>query len=195
MFEFIVGDVVSIKEDYIVLNNNGIGYKIFTSTNSMIKLEIGMKNALIYTYFNVREDGVFLYGFTSEDEINMFKLLLLVSKVGPKIALGILSTLTPTQINKAIIIKDLELLCKAPGIGKKTAERIVLELKDRVDKNIETEEEIEEISFNDYHEAVQGLMSLGYTKLEIDKTIRNMDISKMSIEDIIRETLKKLSRN
>jgi len=195
LFEFIVGDVVSIKEDYIVLNNNGIGYKIFTSTNSMIKLEIGMKNALIYTYFNVREDGVFLYGFTSEDEINMFKLLLLVSKVGPKIALGILSTLTPTQINKAIIIKDLELLCKAPGIGKKTAERIVLELKDRVDKNIETEEEIEEISFNDYHEAVQGLMSLGYTKLEIDKTIRNMDISKMSIEDIIRETLKKLSRN
>lgn len=195
MFEFIVGDVVSIKEDCIVLNNNGIGYKIFTSTNSMIKLEIGMKNALIYTYFNVREDGVFLYGFTSEDEINMFKLLLLVSKVGPKIALGILSTLTPAQINKAIIIKDLELLCKAPGIGKKTAERIVLELKDRVDKNIETEEEIEEISFNDYHEAVQGLMSLGYTKLEIDKTIRNMDISKMSIEDIIRETLKKLSRN
>ncbi len=196
MFEFIIGDVVSIKEDYIVLQNNGIGYKIFTSTNSMIQLELGMRNAMIFTYLNVREDGLFLYGFTSEEEINMFRLLQMVSKIGPKSALGILSTLTPNQIKVAVIKKELDILCKAPGIGKKTAERMVLELKDRIDKNIEVvEDNISGIKPNDYHEAIDGLMSLGYTRLEIEKIIRTMDISKMKIEDIIREALRKLSKH
>ncbi|WP_246565927.1 Holliday junction branch migration protein RuvA [Tissierella carlieri] len=196
MFEFIIGDVVSIKEDYIVLQNNGIGYKIFTSTNSMIQLELGMRNAMIFTYLNVREDGLFLYGFTSEEEINMFRLLQMVSKIGPKSALGILSTLTPNQIKVAVIKKELDILCKAPGIGKKTAERMVLELKDRIDKNIEVvEDNISGIKPNDYHEAIDGLMSLGYTRLEIEKIIRTMDISKMNIEDIIREALRKLSKH
>lgn len=196
LFEFIIGDVVSIKEDYIVLQNNGIGYKIFTSVNSIIQLELGMKNAMIYTYLNVREDGIFLYGFTSEEEINMFKLLLMVSKIGPKIALGILSNLTPNQIKIAIIRKDLDILCKAPGIGKKTAERLVLELKDRIDKDIEIEENnIDDFSSNDYSEAINGLMSLGYTRIEVEKIIKTMDISKMNIEDIIREALRKLSKH
>lgn len=198
MFEFIIGDIVNIKEDYIVLQNNGIGYKIFTSINSMVKLEMGMKNAMIYTYFNVREDGVFLYGFTSEEEIDMFQLLLRVSKIGPKIGLGILSTLTPNRIKMAILGRDFETLCKAPGIGKKTAERIVLELKDRIDKDIVlVDDDIDmdlDIS-NNYQETINGLMSLGYTRIEIEKILRNMDISKMAVEDIIREVLKKLSKN
>ena len=198
LFEFIIGDIVNIKEDYIVLQNNGIGYKIFTSINSMVKLEMGMKNAMIYTYFNVREDGVFLYGFTSEEEIDMFQLLLRVSKIGPKIGLGILSTLTPNRIKMAILGRDFETLCKAPGIGKKTAERIVLELKDRIDKDIIlVDDDIDmdlDIS-NNYQETINGLMSLGYTRIEIEKILRNMDISKMVVEDIIREVLKKLSKN
>lgn len=195
MFEFIIGEVVSIKEDYIVLQNNGIGYKIYTSINSMLKLDLGMKNAMIYTYLIVREDGVFLYGFTTEEEMNMFKLLQMVSKIGPKIALGILSNLTPNQIKIGIIRKDLDILCKAPGIGKKTAERIVLELKDRIDKDIEIEEDsITSFDSNDYNEAINGLMSLGYTRVEVESIIRNMDISKMRIEDIIREALRKLSK-
>lgn len=198
LFEFIIGDIVNIKEDYIVLQNNGIGYKIFTSINSMVKLEMGMKNAMIYTYFNVREDGVFLYGFTSEEEIDMFQLLLRVSKIGPKIGLGILSTLTPNRIKMAILGRDFETLCKAPGIGKKTAERIVLELKDRIDKDIVlVDDDIDmdlDIS-NNYQETINGLMSLGYTRIEIEKILRNMDISKMAVEDIIREVLKKLSKN
>ena len=94
-----------------------------------------MKDLLFYTYLNVREDGIFLYGFTSEEELNMFKLLLLVSKIGPKVATGLLSFLTPNQIKKAIINKDVGILSKAPGIGKKTAERIILELKDKIDNN------------------------------------------------------------
>lgn len=195
LFDFIIGDVVSIQEDYIVLQNNGIGYKIFTSINSMIKLEIGMKNAMIYTNLIVREDGLFLYGFISEEEINMFKLLLLVSKIGPKIALGVLSTLSPNQIKLAILKKKLDILCKVPGIGKKTAERMILELKDRIDKDILTEEyEDEEIINNDYEEAVQGLISLGYSRMEVEKCIRAIDIVDMDIEDIIREALKKLSK-
>lgn len=196
LFEFIIGDVVAIKDDYIVLQNNGIGYKIFTSINSMIKLEMGMKNTLIYTYLNVREDGILLYGFTTEEEINMFILLQLVSKIGPKVALGILSTLTPNQIKLAILRKDFETLCKAPGIGKKTAERLVLELKDRIEKDTVLESEIiDKSEVNEYHEAINGLMSLGYTRLEVEKIIGTLDTSKMQIEDIIRESLKKLSKH
>lgn len=196
LFEFIIGDVVAIRDDYIVLQNNGVGYKIFTSINSMIKLEMGMKNTMIYTYLNVREDGILLYGFTTEEEINMFILLQLVSKIGPKVALGILSTLTPNQIKIAILRKDFDTLCKAPGIGKKTAERLVLELKDRVERETELESEIiDKSGVNEYHEAINGLMSLGYTRLEVEKIIGNSDTSKMQVEDIIRESLKKLSKH
>lgn len=191
-----MGDIVSIKEDYIVLQNNGIGYKIFTSTNTMLQVELGMKNAMIFTYLNVREDGIFLYGFTSEEELDMFKLLQMVSKIGPKIALGVLSTLNFNQIKLAIIRKDIDILCKAPGIGKKTAERIVLELKDRIDKDIEIDEEdISNSGYETYIEAINGLMSLGYTRIEVEKIIKTIDISNMDIEDIIRETLKRLSKH
>lgn len=194
LFEFIIGDIVDIKDDYIVLQNNSIGYRIYTSTNSIASVEHGMKNILFYTYLNVREDGIYLYGFTSEDELDMFKLLLLVSKIGPKIAIGLLSTLTPNQIKKAIINKDIEVLCQAPGIGKKTAERILLELKDKIDKNI-YDEESHEPPTNTYLETVNGLMSLGYTKLEIERVIKHMDITSLKVEDIIREVLKRLSKN
>ena len=195
LFEFIIGDIVAINEDYIVLQNNGIGYKIFTSINSMVKLELGMKNSMIYTELSVRDDGVFLYGFISQEEMDMFKLLLMVSKIGPKIALGILSHLTTNQIKVAIMKKDLDTLCKAPGIGKKTAERLILELKDRIDKDFDIEEEdSNKLNLNGYNEAINGLMSLGYTRMEIEKITRTMDISNMDIEDIIREALKRLSK-
>ena len=195
MFEFIIGDIVDIKEDYIVLQNNNIGYKIFTSTNSMMNLEIGAKSAMIYTYLNVRDDGVFLYGFTSEEEMEMYKLLLLVSRVGPKVALGILSTFTSNQIKVAILSRDIETLCKAPGIGKKTAERILLELKDRIDKDEVVAEEGTDLSIsNNYHEAINGLMSLGYRRIEIEKIIRTIDTNNMDVEEIIRKILQKLSK-
>lgn len=195
MFEFIIGNIVNIKEDYIVLQNNKIGYKISTSINSMMNLEIGMEDAMIYTYLNVRDDGVYLYGFTSEEEMEMYKLLLLVSRVGPKVALGILSVFTSNQIKVAILSRDIETLCKAPGIGKKTAERIVLELKDRIDKDeVLISDDTDLTISNNYQEAINGLMSLGYTRLEVEKSIRTIDISNMDIEDIIRETLKKLSK-
>lgn len=197
MFEFIIGEIVNIKNDYVVIQNNGIGYKVFTSSNTMSQLEIGKREQLVYTQLHVREDGLFLFGFSSEDEMEMFNLLLLVSKVGPKVAVGILSTLTPNQIRIAILKKNIDELCKSPGVGKKTAERIIVELKDRIDKHISLiydEEPLREGN-NTYQEAMQALISLGYTNYEVERVIGSMDIENLSLEGIIKEGLKKLSKH
>lgn len=195
MFDFIIGDIVNIQEDCIVIQNNGIGYRVYTSVNSMMDIEIGKKDQMLYTQLHVREDGLFIYGFTTEDEMDMFNLLLRVSKIGPKIALGVLSTLAPNQIKIAIYNKDYDTLCKVPGIGKKTAERMVVELKDRIG-DIELEDvEIAESISNDHDEALEGLMTLGYSRFEVERVIRNMDIDDMRVEDIIREGLKQLSKS
>lgn len=192
MYEYIRGKVVGIKEEYIVLDNNGIGYKVFTSSNSMANLELNEVRTM-YIYFNLREDGVFLYGFISPEELEMFNLLLLVSKIGPKIAIATLSTLTPNQIKKAIVKNDLDTLCNVPGIGKKTAGRIVLELKDRVD-NIVLADEVDIIDNDKVNTAIHGLISLGYTMGEIRGVIAKIDTSHMDTEEIIREALKGLSK-
>lgn len=196
MFEYIIGDVVDIREDYIVLQNNGIGYKIFTSIKSMMDLEKEKKSQTIYTQLHVRDDGLFLYGYTSREEMDIFNLLLKVSRVGPKIAMGILSTLTPNQIKIAILNRDIESLNKCPGIGKKTAERIIVELKDRVDSNIEIED-LDQITIkeNENQEAIEALISLGYKRYEVQKMINGLDDPNMKLEEIIREGLKKLSKS
>ncbi len=115
MFDFIIGDIVSLEGEYVVIQNNGIGYRLFTSTNTMMGLQVGSKDQMLYTEFHVRDDGVFLYGFVTKEEVDMFNNLLRVSKIGPKLALGILSTLSPNKIKVAIINKDLDILCQAPG--------------------------------------------------------------------------------
>lgn len=196
MFDFIIGDIVSIDHEYLVVQNNGIGYRIFASSNTLMSLQIGMKDQMLYTEFHVRDDGVFLYGFVSKEEIDMFNSLLKVSKIGPKTALGILSTLNPNKIKIAIINKDLDILCQAPGIGKKTAERIVFELKDKIDTNIDLEDvdDIEVIP-NAYDEALAGLMSLGYSRYEVESILRKIELSNMDVEEVIREGLKKLLKN
>ncbi|NLY46486.1 MAG: Holliday junction branch migration protein RuvA [Tissierella sp.] len=196
MFDFIIGDIVSIDHEYLVIQNNGIGYRILASSNTLMSLQIGMKDQVLYTEFHVRDDGVFLYGFVTKDELNMFNSLLKVSKIGPKTALGILSTLNPNKIKIAIINKDLDVLCKAPGIGKKTAERIVFELKDKIDTNIDLENigDIEVVP-NVYDEGLAGLMSLGYSRYEVENVLRKLDLNNMNVEEVIREGLKKLSKN
>lgn len=195
MFDFIIGDIVNIEEEYVVIQNNGIGYRVFASTNTIMNLRIGKKDQMLFTEFHVREDGVFIYGFASKEELDMFNSLLKVSKIGAKTALGILSTLSPNKIKFAILNKDLDVLCQAPGIGKKTAERIVFELKDKIDINLDLEgiEQIE-ITSKSYDEALVGLMSLGYSRYEVEKAIRKTNYNNMDVEDIIREGLKNLSR-
>lgn len=195
MIEFIIGDIVDIGEDFTVIQNNNMGYKVFSSSNSLRNLEIGKKDQMIYTQLNVRDDGLFLFGFTTQEEMDMFNLLLRVSKIGPKIGIGVLSALTSNQIKIAIMNKDIPTLCKAPGIGKKTAERIVLELKDRIDINVDIELENINLVSNGYDEAIEALVSLGYSRFEVERSIRNVDIENMEVEEIIRNSLKQLSKN
>jgi len=197
LIDFIIGDVIKISEDYVVLQNNNIGYKVFTSSLSLFNLELGQKNVIMYTRLIVREDDMSLYGFLDESELAMFDLLLLVSRIGPRVGVGILSTLKPNEIKRAIIKKEVDVLSQAPGIGKKTAERIILELKDRIDENEllidDTIGKEDKEEFINIKEAVDALTSLGYTKYEVEKTVKLMDVNEMTVEDIIREVLKRLS--
>ncbi len=195
MIEFIIGNIVDIEEDFLIIQNNDMGYKVFCSSNSLREVEIGKVDQMIYTHLNVRDDGLFLFGFITREEMDMFKLLLRVSKIGPKIGMGVLSALTPNQIKIAIINKDITTLCKAPGIGKKTAERIILELKDRIDVNVNLELENLTTVSNGYDEAIEALISLGYSRYEVEKSLRGLDINNMDVEDIIRNVLIKLSKN
>lgn len=193
LYEYIIGKVKNIKEDYIVIENNGIGYRIFTSKNSLMDVEME-KILTMYIYFNLRDDGIYLYGFTTEEELYMFNMLQLVSKIGPRVSLNVLSTLSPNRIKLAILNNEPDILCNAPGIGKKTASRIILELKDRIDHpDIEEDSSLIE-SVDDVETAIHGLMSLGYTRAEILKVVKKIDTNKMDTEDIIREVLKRLSK-
>lgn len=193
MYEYIVGKLVNIKEDYVILENNGIGYRIYTSKNSLDDLNMH-ETVTMYINFNIREDGIFLYGFTTEEELNVFNMLRLVSKVGPKVALSILSTLTHNQVKKAIIDGNTDILCNVPGIGKKTAERIVLELKDRIDEKEIIEDSITGGNKEDTEVAIQGIMSLGYTRGEVIKVLKQIELRELDTEGIIREALKRLSK-
>lgn len=192
LYEYIIGEVVNIKDDYIVVDNNRIGFRIFSSKNSLADIKMD-ETITMYIYYNLRDDGVKLYGFTTEEELDMFNLLILVSRIGPKVGLGILSTLTPNQIKLAILNNDKDTLCEAPGIGKKTASRIILELKDRIDHSDIVEDSSIIEHTDDIEIAIHGIMSLGYTKREILKITNKMDISDMSTEDIMKEVLKRLS--
>ena len=194
MIDYIIGKVTYLGNDFFYLENNGIGYKINTSTFTLSSLSREDNNSCIYTNLIVREDGLFLYGFDSEDEVNMFKLLLNVSKIGPKVACGILSALRPSQIAKAIAIKDISTLCKSPGVGKKTAERMILELKDKVEGMFIIQDDKTEALPNNYEEALLALISLGYGRYEIERAFIGDNLEDSTIEQIIKLGLMKLSK-
>ena len=194
MIDYIIGKVTYLGNDFFYLENNGIGYKINTSTFTLSSLSREDNNSYIYTNLIVREDGLFLYGFDSEDEVNMFKLLLNVSKIGPKVACGILSALRPSQIAKAIATKDISTLCTSPGVGKKTAERMILELKDRVEGMFIIQDDKTEALPNNYEEALLALISLGYGRYEIERAFIGDNLEDSTIEQIIKLGLMKLSK-
>ncbi|MFR3072169.1 MAG: Holliday junction branch migration protein RuvA [Paeniclostridium sp.] len=133
MYSYIKGSIEEINLDSLVIEANNIGYKVNVSSNTLSDLKLG-KEYKIYTKLIVREDDMSLCGFSTKEELNMFELLNSVSKIGPKVALGILSFATPKQIGAYIVSEDVAKMSKAPGVGKKTAERIILELKDKIDK-------------------------------------------------------------
>ncbi|MTI66054.1 MAG: Holliday junction branch migration protein RuvA [Firmicutes bacterium] len=195
MYNYIKGKIEEIGDEYIVVDNNGIGYKIMSSKHSIESIKDVTENKKIYTYLNVREDDLSLYGFLTKDELSIFKLLLTVSKIGPKVALAIVSTMVPNDIRYAINNEDINLLSTAPGVGKKTAKRMILELKDKIEDNNFTENNV--LNKNkgpDYDEALSALLALGYTKVEVKEVFSKIDTKNLQTEDIIKKALKVIAK-
>ncbi len=198
MYAYIKGTLEEKSTDSIVVETAGIGYKIYVSEHTMSKLgEIGEK-VKIYTHYHVREDNISLYGFMSNEELKMFELLLQVSGIGAKTAIAMLSNITPSKFALAIISNDLKTLTKIPGIGNKSAQRMVLELKDKLKTQTAIEDDEEETTPNDNSESIneagQALQILGYNKSEISKVFDKFDTHNLSTEDLIKEALKRLAR-
>lgn len=199
MFAYIKGSLEQKSTNYVVIDVGGIGYKIFMPTKSIESLgEIG-EVVKVHTHYYVREDNISLYGFKTNEELRMFELLLQVSGIGAKSAIAMLSEISPSSFALAVISDDISKLVKIPGIGKKTAARIVLELKDK----LKTEEAItktEEVKLSisneeETNEAVAALQVLGYTKREIEKALEKIDTKNLQLEEIIKQGLKYLARN
>lgn len=196
MFAYINGKIADKANNYVVIDAGGVGYKIFMSSKGIEGLgEIGTIQK-VFTYYYVREDNISLYGFLSNEELRMFELLLSVSGIGAKSALGILSEITPSSFALAVITNDDSKLVKIPGIGKKTAARMILELKDKLktENAIEKNEKIETAIREDNKdsEAVSALQVLGYTTKEIEKALAKIDVENLSVEEIIKQALKLL---
>lgn len=190
MINYINGKLVFKKPEFIVLETFGIGYHINISLNTFSKLPEEGANLKIFVQQIVKEDSITLYGFFDEAEKEFFNLLIKVSKVGPKLALSILSGFNVDELKECIVSKNHIKLASIPGIGKKTAERIVLELKDKLD-NVEVVSEGGDVQI--LEDVVSALINLGYKKQECLKVIKNIDISKLRFEDILKEALKKLT--
>ena len=198
MIGFLRGKAAAIKADCCLLDVHGVGYRCFISNNTRRKLRLN-EDTKLFTYMNVYQDGITLYGFADEEEYALFQLLIGVSGIGPKVALGILSAITAEALCRAIQNKQAAVLTKLPGIGKKSAERLILELKDKVAFAADGEEEpfaMETASGagdDMISEAVAALSALGYSQAEIAPAVKNAAKCK-STEEIIKMALKALSR-
>lgn len=194
MYEYIKGSYKGFYKDYAVIENSGIGYKIFVPGSTLTKLPKADEEVLLYTYQMVREDFIGLYGFISREELEMFLQLLNINGVGAKAALSIQSILDVERLQYAIAIGDEASLTRAPGVGKKLAQRIILELKDKMKKVRGTSEDIslgEAAGDSRYTDAVDALMALGYSEKECTAVLKNVNMSD-SLEGIIKNSLRQL---
>lgn len=196
MIAYLKGKLVIKSVDYIVIDVQGIGYKVYMSKTAIDKLE-EEKEIKVYTYLKVREDDISLFGFNSLEELHMFELLISVGGIGAKSAIAILSNITPSKFALAVITSDVNTLKKLQGIGPKTAQRIILELKDKIkteeaienqENTIKQEEQIQE----DMEELIQALQVLGYRRYEINNILPK--IKEETLEDRIKEALRYLAR-
>jgi len=199
MYAYIKGSLEVKTKGYVVIDVSGIGYKIFMSETAIEKLgEIG-QIVKIHTYLRVREDDMSLYGFNTNEELRMFELLLSVSGIGAKSAISILSNITPSSFALAVITNDVAKIKALPGIGPKSAQRIILELKDKIKTeeaitDVETVDTKETIIDNEkLSEAISALQVLGYSKKEIEKALQKID-NTLSVEEMIKIGLKNLAR-
>lgn len=202
MFAYIKGNLEEKSSNYVVIDVMGVGYKIFMSEKSINSIgEIGEK-VKVHTHYHVREDDISLYGFLTNEELRMFELLLQVSGIGAKSAITMLSNISPSSFALAVLSNDVDSLKKIPGIGPKSAARIILELQDKLKKE-ETELMVqkgkEEITKEIEHsinakEAMQALQILGYNKKEIEKAFDKIANTDVSVEELIKKGLSLLSK-
>ena len=199
MFYYLDGTVAELLPYLAVIDCGGVGYACKTTNNTLTALKKGQRGK-VYTYLNVGEDVFDLYGFATQQELNSFKMLIGVSGVGPKAALAILSTGTPETLAMAIVTGDEKSLTAAPGIGKKIAQRIILELKDKMAKETASGLDFSggkgapaaPLFSNKAAEAAQALAVLGYSSQEVSMALKGVDMENLPLEEIIRQSLKKM---
>lgn len=195
MFSYIIGEIKYIEGEVVIIENSNIGYKVQMPLSEASELLIN-ETQKIYTEFTVREDGVYLYGFISQDSHKLFLSLTSVSSVGPKAALSILSTLSSYEVKKSIVTSDINALTKAPGIGRKTASRIILELSDKIvlDEKQDSVETIKKVinKNENYDFALEALVNLGYQKSAAVKALETIDTQSLNLSEIVKLALKQI---
>ena len=198
MYAYIKGTIEYIDVDSFIVENNGIGYRILSSTNVTSRLKLH-ENQTVYTYLNVREDDMTLFGFLSNEEVNVFKLLISVSGIGPKVALSIMSQLTLDELRMAVISEDYKAISKANGVGAKTAQRAVIELKDKfkledIFAENDMSDDLSDAANDDIiTETAMALTSLGYSNVEALRAIKKIEgADKMSSSELLSAALKKM---
>ena len=192
MISFLIGIIEEKKDNTLILNVNGVGYELITSVNTLSSLPLQGESIKIYTYMAVREDGIFLFGFSTQEERELFYKLISVSGVGPKMAITILSGLSLSDLTVAIMKEDSKLLSKIKGLGKKTAERICLELKDKL-SGISIEDNTSfEVNYDEdaVQMATDTLISLGINKNEAYMLARSYAGGNATAEEIISKSLR-----
>lgn len=200
MIQFLRGELVSVEEDRILIDVGGVGYGVFMSGNAMAKLPAVGREIKVFTYLNVKEDAMQLFGFLTRDDLQVFKLLISVNGIGPKGGLAILSVLTPDDLRFAVMANDVKAISAAPGIGKKTAEKLILELKDKLsiedalDHAVSKDEVMSGKTDNHNEvmsEAVQALVALGYGNTEALKAVKQVEIlENMGANEVLKQALK-----
>lgn len=194
MYYYIKGTLVQKSENFIVVDANGVGYMIYTSQNSIANAGETGNTVTVYTYLHVREDVMELFGFVTVEEKNMFMHLISVSGVGPKAALAILSVTTPSKFAAAVVTNDVKTITKAAGVGPKLAQRVILELKDKMktaELDISLDDDTDEVLSDNRSEAISALVVLGYSSQDAQKAVKGIDGS-LSVEDIIKKALTSL---
>lgn len=202
MFAFIKGTIEEKSGTYVVIETAGVGYKIYMPEPEIESLGNIGDTVKVHTYYWVREDNISLYGFTTKEELRMFEILITTSGIGAKSAIAILSNITPSSFALAVINEDTRRLTKLPGIGAKSAARIILELKDKLkkqeleSKEVSQKDELKKAISNNENlsEAVSALQVLGYNRREIEKALDKAQIDGLSVEEIIRQGLKLLGK-
>lgn len=204
MISFVKGKLVYIYENTIIVENNGIGYEIFVPMSVIGNMPQIGSEVMIYTYMNVREDALQLFGFLDRDTLEVFKLLITVSGIGPKGAIGVLGTLSADDIRYAVMAEDAKTIAKAPGIGAKTASKVVIELKDKlkmrdVAEDIKSEIDGQQSIFEKddtkqaVSDAIESLVALGYSATEATKAVRKADKGdSVTVEELLKLSLKYL---